>query len=87
MRVSRLSLNELKAIKKMFMDNDVYVVRYNENYILSRPSNNWDLNYKLEDLKEDKIYLIDINDIEDQEDLKDYEYLKSISWKIIKGDQ
>ena len=83
MRLKKLSLIELKAINKMFMDNDNNVISYNENYVLRKPLNNYDMNYSLIDIKKNITYLIDVEDKEDKEDLNDYEYLKSISWKII----
>lgn len=69
-----------------------------ENYTLYRPTNNWDMNYRVVDEENNKEYLIDIMDVtSDKEEaeeenlllfsdllsLEDIEYIKLYAWKVM----
>ncbi|MBM7598133.1 hypothetical protein JOC34_000490 [Virgibacillus halotolerans] len=74
------------------------IISKNENYAITKPLNTWDTNYRLYDKKEGLTYLIDCEDVqENEEHLNEYggilfqslinleiEEIKSISWKTEK---
>lgn len=71
------------------------VIGQNDRYTVTKPKNNWDMNYELHDNKEDIVYLIDVEDVR-QAYYDDYEgilyddlinletdSIKEIAWKTI----
>lgn len=71
------------------------VISCNENYVITKPLNTWDTNYRLYDKKEKMIYLIDRDNVhESEKDLNEFggilyqdlislqiEDVKSVAWK------
>lgn len=49
------------------------VITMNERYVITRPTNEWDMNYRLFDYESNRVYLLDIEDvIETMEDMVEY---------------
>lgn len=75
------------------------VIHEKERYVLTKPRNEWDTNYHLHDRNLGVEYLIDFEDVQDNESdieeyggilfsdfevLSDIEEIKLLSWKIVK---
>lgn len=66
----------------------VNIIAKNERYILFKPGNTWDMNFKLYDKEDDITFLIDIEDVSLQgihlsNDLSNIDEIKEIAWKTI----
>lgn len=72
-------------LNKLKYNSGPNTVFENEYYLLTKPFNTWDMNYRLNELETDITYLIDVDDMEDVEyyDIDFYiESLKELAWKI-----
>lgn len=93
----------MEGLLKIFENSKTFkgsdILNKKDNHILCYPLNNWDTNYRLYDLVNNKTYLISTEDIHDNEEnleeyggvlwqdlkcLEDVEEIKEVAWKIEK---
>ncbi|WP_405101487.1 hypothetical protein [Oceanobacillus sp. FSL H7-0719] len=93
MLVNQMELESLLDSLKYGHGN---IISKNDNYVLVKPMNTWDTNYRLYDLEEKETYLIDFGDVQRNiHDLEEYggilfddlvrldiDMVKEIAWKI-----
>lgn len=61
------------------------VIKEKGNYVLSRPRNSWDMNYRLTNRYNGKEYLIDICDVYEEDDIdEDFEEGDALMWEDFK---
>ena len=80
--ISKLSLNELEMLAKMFDDNDKTLIHNDDSFRIKRPQHCYDTNYIVFDKNSGITYLVDMFDIDDINDYTTQELI-DLAWKTL----
>lgn len=80
--ISKLSLNELNMLAKMFDDNDQTIIFNDDDFKIKRPQHCYDMNYSIYDKNKNITYLVDIEDVENINDYTAQELI-DLSWETL----
>lgn len=76
--------NSMTALAQLFASSiENNLIAEDENYKLFRPQNSWEMNYQLKRKGYKIIYLIDVDDFSEIDNIKDFNDVIKHSWKAI----